>query len=91
MPEFLGVFRCYFDNFRDRMHASDQQYISAPCRFLSPILALSPLTSLALQIRRRRQRELIRCCEQCGHNLRATPNNALNAELLAAKKFMTNY
>lgn len=53
------------------------RYFSAPCWLVSPALALWPLTSLFLLLRRRRRRrhrEFAGCCDQCGYDLRATPD-----------------
>jgi hypothetical protein len=50
--------------------------LSTPCWLLAPLLALWPLTSLTLSLRRRtrrRRRLAMGCCLSCGYDLRATP------------------
>jgi len=59
-------------------------YFSAPCWLIALLLALWPLASIALLIRRRRKRRRLArvgCCLHCGYDLRATaePNGPLLA------------
>jgi hypothetical protein len=50
--------------------------LAAPCWLVAPAFALWPVTSIGLLIRRRRKqcpRDRIGCCQHCGYDLRATP------------------
>ncbi len=57
--------------------AYDNRDVSISCWLIAPLLALWPLVSLTLSIRRRtrrRRRIATGCCLSCGYDLRATPS-----------------
>ncbi len=60
----------------DSDYATEIRAISAPCWLIAPLLALWPLVSIVLFVRRRtrlRRRIASGCCLSCGYDLRATP------------------
>jgi len=71
-----GPLRWTFLAERDPDYARETKVIATPCWLLAPLLALWPLTSLTLLIRRRtrrRRRIATGRCLHCGYDLRATP------------------
>jgi len=76
-PSRWGPFLWRATDDDDAQKLTTTRAISAPCWLVAPVLALWPLTSIGLLIRRRRkrrQRDRIGCCEKCGYDLRATPD-----------------
>jgi len=66
----------------------DRVELFAHCWLVTSALALWPLTSIALMIRRRRKRhrrERIGCCEKCGYDMRATPDRCPECGTVSSK------
>jgi hypothetical protein len=71
-----GPLRWKFQTTHDPNYATEWRSIAISCWLLAPLLALWPLISFTLLIRRRtrrRHRLATGCCLSCGYDLRATP------------------
>lgn len=72
-----GPLRWKFLTTRFPDYTDEVRYIALPCCVIAPLLAVWPLTSLTLSLRRRtrrRRRLATGCCLSCGYDLRATPS-----------------
>jgi hypothetical protein len=89
LPSTWGPFRWVFEGFSDPARSSRYCYSTAPVWLVAPVLALWPLTSVGLLIRRRRRRrwrERFGCCEKCGYDLRASPERCPECGTAPRKK-----
>jgi hypothetical protein len=72
-----GPLRWQFETVGNPDYGGQFRTIAVSCWLLAPLLALWPLTSLILLIRRRTRRRCrlaMGCCLSCGYDLRATPS-----------------